>query len=66
VELEFCSKDKNHWFVGQMNVTALFDHQGNFAGWRGNVLNVTRAKAIDQRLLHARTLEAMEKLNRST
>jgi two-component system cell cycle sensor histidine kinase/response regulator CckA len=54
--------EENQVWLGEVTATAVYDPQGQWAGWRGAVRPVTQPTGEMERLLQERTLEAIERL----
>jgi two-component system cell cycle sensor histidine kinase/response regulator CckA len=55
------AKEGQGW-LGEVTATAVYDPQGQWAGWRGAVRPMTQPTGEVERLLQERTLEAIERL----
>jgi two-component system cell cycle sensor histidine kinase/response regulator CckA len=54
--------EEGRGWLGEVTATAVYDPQGQWAGWRGAVRPMTQPTAEMERLLQERTLEAIERL----
>jgi two-component system, cell cycle sensor histidine kinase and response regulator CckA len=62
VVLMWRGDDECRYWPGEVVATAVYDAQGQFAGWRGSVRVTPAATSQTDRLLQERTLEAIERL----
>jgi two-component system, cell cycle sensor histidine kinase and response regulator CckA len=54
--------EENQGWLGEVTATAVYDPQGQWAGWRGAVRPMAQPTGEMERLLQERTLEAIERL----
>jgi two-component system cell cycle sensor histidine kinase/response regulator CckA len=54
--------EEGQGWLGEVTATAVYDPQGQWAGWRGAVRPMTQPVGEMERLLQERTLEAIERL----
>ena len=62
IMLRWQSAEEGQGWLGEVTATAVYDSQGQSAGWRGAVRSMAQPTGEMERLLQERTLEAIERL----